>query len=372
MNTVYVWSLPTRLFHWLLVLFVVTAYLTAEEDNLLTWHAAVGVSAGVLLLYRILWGFVGPAYSRFRDFDLRISSLKTYLLTLFKRDAAAYVGHNPAAGFAMVGILAVTLLLVLTGLLAYGIQENRGLFAFLHSGFFREMELFKELHEALGTLLYLLIGAHVAGVLFDRLRHPAHGTLGSIVNGYKHLEGRSVRLTFWQTLLSVIGIGGSLLALLYILIVRDNPVTASHQAAVDYEKVHPLFVNECASCHTLYPPSLLPERAWSSMMATLENHFGDDASLDPADAQSILDYLTANAAEHSTAEASVKLLKSLPNQDIIAITQTPFWKRTHRAIEARVFESETVKSRANCKACHGDVERGLLEDTAIKMPETRS
>ena len=372
MNIVYVWSLPTRLFHWLLVLFVVAAYLTAEEDNLLTWHAAVGVSAGILLLYRILWGFVGPAYSRFRDFDLRTSSLKTYLMTLFKKDAAAYVGHNPAAGFATVGILAVTLLLVLTGLLAYGIQENRGLFAFLHSGFFREMERFKELHEALGTLLYLLIGAHVAGALFDRLRHPTHGTLGSIVDGYKHLEGRSVRLTFWQTLLAAVGIGGSLLALIYILGVRDNAVTAPHHVAVDYQKEHPLFVNECASCHILYPPSLLPEHAWSSMMATLEDHFGDDASLEPADAQRILDYLTANAAEHSTAEASVKLLKSLPNQDIIAITQTPFWKRTHRAIEARVFESEPVKSRANCKACHGDVERGLLEDTAIKMPETRS
>jgi cytochrome b len=371
MKKVYVWTLPTRLFHWLLVLFIAAAYLSSEEDAWLTWHAAFGVAAGVLLLYRVLWGFVGPKHSRFRDFDLSVASLKEYLTTLFA-PRRTYVGHNPAASYAMIGIIAVSLLLVLTGLLAYGIQENRGFFAFLHRSFFREMELFEELHEALGTLLYLLIGAHVGGVLFDRLLHPGHGTLGSIVSGYKNLEGYSVTLSLFQKGIALIGIGLSLFALLYILAIRDNPFTASHHAAVDYKKEHPLFVNECASCHTLYPPSLLPERSWRLMMADLENHFGDDASLEPSDTQSILEYLVANAAEHSTSEASVKILQSLPNQDIIAVTQTPFWKRTHRGIAPDVFDHERVKSRANCKACHGDIERGLIEDRAIKVPPTRS
>jgi cytochrome b len=371
MKQVYVWSLPTRVFHWLFVFFIIAAFVTAEEDSWLTWHAAFGIAAGVLVLYRILWGFMGPEHSRFRDFDLKLSSLGTYLLTLFN-PSKHYVGHNPAASFAMIGILAVVLLLALSGLLTYGIQENRGLFAFMHNSFFREMELFEELHEALGTLLYLLIAAHVGGVMFDRLLHPAHGTLNSIISGYKNLEGRDARLNLFHKLLAVIGIGASIAALLYVLVVTDNPVTASHARTVDYEKEHPLFVNECASCHTLYPPSLLPEASWRKMMADLENHFGDDASLDPADNASILSYLVANAAERSSSEASVKILKSLKNQDMIAITQTPFWKRTHRDIAASAFEHEKVKSKANCKACHGDVERGLLEDTAISMPELRS
>ncbi len=371
MNRVYVWSLPTRVFHWLLVFSIVAAYLTSEEDEWLSIHAAFGITVGALVLYRILWGIVGPIHSRWRDFDLSLASLKEYLLTVFS-PKRTYVGHNPAASYAMIGIIAVTLLLAVTGLLTYGIQENRGIFAFLHNSFFREMELFEELHEALATLLYLLIGAHVGGVLLDRLLHAEHGTLGSIVNGYKNLEGYGVSLTLFQKLFALVGIGLSIFALLYVLGVRDNPITASHHAAVDYEKEHPLFVNECASCHVLYPPSLLPEHSWRRMMADLENHFGDDASLDPADTQSILEYLVANAAEHSSSEASVKILKSLPNQDIIAVTQTPFWKRTHREIAPEVFDHEKVKSKANCKACHGDIERGLIEDTAIKMPQTRS
>jgi cytochrome b len=371
MKPVYVWTLPTRIFHWLLVLFITAAFVSAEEDAWLLWHVAFGFAAGVLVLYRVVWGFAGPEHSHFRDFDLNPASLKRYLLTLFK-PARHYVGHNPAASFALVGIIAVTMLLALSGLLTYGIQEDRGLFAFLHGTFFREMELFEELHEALGTLLYLLIAAHVGGVLFDRLLHPSEGTLGSIFNGYKNLEGAGARLNLFQKLLAVVGIGAALAALVYLLAVRDNPLTASHHAAVDYEKAHPLFVNECASCHTLYPPSLLPEKSWRLMMADLQNHFGDDASLEAADNASILEYLAANAAERSTSEASVKILQSMPNQDMIAITQTPFWKRTHRGIAPSVFEQRKVKSRANCKACHGDVERGLIEDTAIAVPKPRS
>lgn len=371
MKKLYVWSLPTRLFHWLLVLFILGAYLSSEEDEWLLWHAAFGFAVGVLLLFRVVWGFWGPEHSRFADFDLKPSSLKAYLLTLFT-SKKTHAGHNPAASFAVIGIIAVTLLLVLTGMLTYGIQENRGLFAILHGTFFREMKLFKELHEALGTLLYFLIGAHVAGVLLDRLLHPSHGTLRSIVSGYKQMEGRGISLTLFQKMLAVAGIGLSLFALLYALAVRDNPLTAQHQTAVDYAKVHPLFAKECASCHTLYPPSLLPENSWRTLMADLGNHFGDDASLDEADTGSILAYLVANAAERSTSEASVKLLASMPNQDIIAVTQTPFWKRTHRRIAPEVFERDAVKSRANCKACHSDVERGLLDDTNIAVPQQRS
>ncbi|WP_345972154.1 cytochrome b/b6 domain-containing protein [Sulfurimonas diazotrophicus] len=371
MKNSYIWSLPTRLFHGLLVLFILGAYLSAEEESWLLWHAAFGFAVGALLLFRIVWGFWGPEHSRFADFDLKLSSLKTYMLTLLNSHKT-YAGHNPAASFAVIGIIAVTLLLVLTGLLTYGVQENRGLFAFLHGTFFKKMELFEELHELLGALLYLLIGAHIAGVFLDRLLHPSHGTLRSIVSGYKPIEGRSVKLTFFQKAIALLGIGLALATPVYLLTVRDNPLTATHTAAVDYRTEHPLFANECAACHTLYPPSLLPGRSWRRLMADLENHFGDDASLEAAETQNILAYLVANAAEHATSEAAFKLSASMSNMDIIAVTQTPFWKKTHRRIAADIFARDAVKGRANCKACHSDVERGLLEDTNITIPGERS
>jgi hypothetical protein len=114
------------------------------------------------------------------------------------------------------------------------------------------------------------------------------------------------------------------------------------------------------------PPNLLPKHSWEKLMANLENHFGDDASLDKEDTKSILEFLVKYSAETSTKEASVKFLNSIKNDDIIAMSQTTFWKNEHKDIPKTVFEHEKIKSKANCKACHNDIEKGLIEDEKIK------
>ncbi len=367
----YVWTLPTRIFHTLLVIFVLSAFITAQWDNLLSIHVAFGSALGVLVLYRVVWGVMGPKYSKFSDFNLNLTALKEYIFSVFNHKNE-YIGHNPAAGYTMVGMIIVLLLLVITGFLAYGIQENRGVFSFLHNSFFKDMELFEELHEFLGTALWVLIGLHVSGVLLDRLLHAKQETLKSIVNGYKNIQGESVKLSFFQTIISAIGIGLTVFVLVYALSVKDNIITAEYNQPIEYKKENALFVSECASCHVLYPPSLLPKKSWQIMMANLEEHFGDDASLEPEETQNILNYLLENAAENSTKEASVYILKSLQNKDTIAITQTPFWEKRHKDIDDKYFKSDKVKSKVNCKACHTDIEKGLIEDTNIKMPIIRS
>lgn len=105
-------------------------------------------------------------------------------------------------------------------------------------------------------------------------------------------------------------------------------------------------------------------------MSDLENHFGDDASLEPEDEKIILDFLVQYSAEKSTKEASYKILKSIENKDIIAISQTSFWKNEHKNIPKEVFLDKDIKSKANCKACHSDVEKGLIEDDKIKNIST--
>jgi len=59
----------------------------------------------------------------------------------------------------------------------------------------------------------------------------------------------------------------------------------------------------------------------------------------------------------------------LPKNDIIAITKTPYWKEKHKSISKEIFSSSKVKSKANCKACHSDIEKGLIEDENINIPE---
>ncbi|XPV68624.1 MAG: cytochrome C [Halarcobacter sp.] len=101
-------------------------------------------------------------------------------------------------------------------------------------------------------------------------------------------------------------------------------------------------------------------------MSDLENHFGDDASLDEKDRKNILRFLIANSAQNSTMEASFKILNSIKNKDIIAMTQTSFWKHEHEQIPKTLFKHKDIRSKANCKACHLDIEKGLIEDDKIK------
>ena len=101
-------------------------------------------------------------------------------------------------------------------------------------------------------------------------------------------------------------------------------------------------------------------------MGDLENHFGDDASLDVETNNEILAFLVKNSAETSTMEASWNFLNSINNKDIIALSDTEFWKKRHKDIPKEVFENSKIKSQANCKACHSDIEKGLIENENIK------
>ena len=101
-------------------------------------------------------------------------------------------------------------------------------------------------------------------------------------------------------------------------------------------------------------------------MGALENHSGDDVSLDQKINQDILTLLIKNSAETSTMQASWNFLNSIGDKDIIALTKTSYWERKHKKIPKVVFKNEKVKSVANCKACHSDIEKGLIEYENIK------
>lgn len=101
-------------------------------------------------------------------------------------------------------------------------------------------------------------------------------------------------------------------------------------------------------------------------MGDLENHFGDDASLDEDVNKNILTFLLKNSAETSTMQASWNFLNSIGDKDIIALTKTSYWEKKHKDIPKDVFKNEKVKSVANCKACHTDIEKGLIENENIK------
>jgi Dihaem cytochrome c len=121
----------------------------------------------------------------------------------------------------------------------------------------------------------------------------------------------------------------------------------------------PAYTQECAACHVAYPPGLLPARSWQRIMGGLDKHYGSDASLDAASTRQISTWLQANAGTY-------KRVREEPPQD--RLTRSAWFERKHGKIDAGVWKLPSVKSAANCGACHGGADRGQFDDDNMLFP----
>jgi nitrate/TMAO reductase-like tetraheme cytochrome c subunit len=116
---------------------------------------------------------------------------------------------------------------------------------------------------------------------------------------------------------------------------------------------------ECASCHMAYPPGLLSEKSWQSVMGGLTKHFGTDASVDEKDKIEITNWLIRNAATKQ------KYSELAPEN---RITKTSWFVREHDEIKADVWKRPSIKSPANCGACHTTAAEGIFSERGLKVP----
>ncbi|MBE9528826.1 MAG: diheme cytochrome c [Proteobacteria bacterium] len=129
-----------------------------------------------------------------------------------------------------------------------------------------------------------------------------------------------------------------------------------------------LYSEECASCHFLYLPGLLPAGSWTKVMEGAEDHFGEDLALETETSTEILKYLKANSAETTGAKRSVKIMKSLKGETPLRITEIRYIVKEHREIRSKVFTRESIGSFSNCGACHRTADKGIFEEDDIKIP----
>ncbi len=126
-NTLKVWDPLIRIGHWTLVAAFFAAYFT--EDDLMDLHVWAGYVVGGYVIVRIVWGFVGSRYARFRHFIYSPNQIIGYLKQLAAGKAQHYIGHNPAGGAMVVALLLCLSATTFTGLKLYGVEENKGPFA---------------------------------------------------------------------------------------------------------------------------------------------------------------------------------------------------------------------------------------------------
>ena len=121
-----VWDVMVRFGHWALVAAFAIAYFSAEEEGgVRALHVWGGYAVGVLVVLRVVWGFVGPRHARFADFICGPAGVTRYLVDLMAGHARRYLGHSPAGGAMVIALLIFLAATVATGLIAYG-ERGKG------------------------------------------------------------------------------------------------------------------------------------------------------------------------------------------------------------------------------------------------------
>lgn len=198
------WDLPTRLFHWALVVAVVAAIVSGQlGGNLIDWHGRIGLFIVGLLAFRLVWGVVGSTYARFLQFLPTPEKISAYLRGEWRGE-----GHNPLGALSVFALLALLTAQVGTGLFANDDITFVGpLYDLVGKNLSNRLT---GIHYLVSNAIYVLIALHIAAIAFyghvrnQRLVRP-------MLTGWKDGEGESAA-------------GGSALALVPALAVAGAAV----------------------------------------------------------------------------------------------------------------------------------------------------
>lgn len=361
-----VWDAFVRIFHWSLVVLVSLAAVSGFllRPTSINLHVLAGTAILALVLARLIWGLYGGPFARFSSFVASLPTVLVHLRDLASGRADRHLGHNPLGAVMILALLLGLLGLCLSGAMLLGGVFRAGPFASLVSyAFGRSLS---GLHETLAFALIALIAAHLAGAIFESWRTDENLPLAMVTGRKRQLDApphagagpvaRPARAILAGGLGALL-IGGLAWGLAY------RPLTAAPVviAGTSYAK-------QCADCHAVFHPSLLPASGWVLLMQQLGDHFGEDASLPAADQAEITAFLTGHAAEATDSKPAHMLVRTDPAKPF-QITASPFWVRTHARLDAALFAAAPISSKSNCSACHRDAASGWFYPGNIEIPD---
>ena len=187
-----VWDVPTRVFHWLQVLSFGGAYLLAFSERFRDYHDALGFILLGLLVFRLLWGFVGTGYARFSSFLFKPREIMDYLRGMAKGKLMHYLGHNPVGSVSVWLLLALGLFICVTGVMS--LQDDAS-------------DRVVDLHGLATKIMLAVIFLHLAGVLLSSILHREN-LVRAMITGYKSAEtGEGIRHAYrWLGVLMVLAV----------------------------------------------------------------------------------------------------------------------------------------------------------------------
>ena len=204
MQRIRVWDWFVRFGHWALAAGFLAAYVSAEE---IQWvHEVAGYTVAVIVLARLVWGFVGPDRARFADFVYGPRRVFRYLFDLIRFRSQRYIGHSPAGGAMVVALLFFLTVTTAAGMTELAMKKGEGPLALLierpveptismsldeliavdnaKKEWRRKTIAVKNLHETFANLTLFFVIAHVLGVLLASFAHREN-LPRSMITGWK-------------------------------------------------------------------------------------------------------------------------------------------------------------------------------------------
>ncbi|MEL0071351.1 MAG: cytochrome b/b6 domain-containing protein [Rhodobiaceae bacterium] len=164
-----VWDLPTRLFHWGFAGSIIGAYITGE-NGATYWHELFGLAAFGLLVFRLIWGFIGHPSARFSTLLHPPAVIAAYIRAIFRRATPPFIGHNPLGGLAVIALLALMGGMAVTGLWTGDDILYEAPLSVLAPQLFADWPTpAGRWHSRLHDFILPLVALHVSAIIFHRL-----------------------------------------------------------------------------------------------------------------------------------------------------------------------------------------------------------
>lgn len=213
-NKTFIWDLPIRLFHWLLVILIAYSWYTMEIEEDLDKHFISGYCVLALILFRLVWGFVGTRHARFRTLFFSPGEIISYTKSLFSVPTKEYAGHNPLGSLSVMALL-----------FFLAVQAGTGLFSNDEDYYFgplsdyvstKTSDLLTEIHHLNFNILLGFIVLHILAILYYQLIKKEK-LLAAMFHGKKALQSENENSIshskLWTALIVILLSAGAVYAL---------------------------------------------------------------------------------------------------------------------------------------------------------------
>ena len=213
-----VWDLPLRIFHWALMISIMGCFVSGKMEN---WaiHERFGMSVMALILFRIIWGFIGSETAQFRNFLTMPKAVFATAKQMWKKRSSLSRGHSPVGGYATLALLAIPLVMAFTGSISTDDILYDGPFYHLASEW---SQLAGRIHHLGEKAIIAIVILHLGALGFYWFALRKNIITPMVTGRQKHLQGEDVTLSKARSLFGLCLLGSFIIIAQWAITLRPD------------------------------------------------------------------------------------------------------------------------------------------------------